>query len=113
MTEDPFETRLQAMFDAPPALDDHLAFAAAVERRLARAARWRADLIAAAWIVAGAAVIWAVLVSLDTPALALASAQAAAAFDALQGAGGIWLLPALAVGGVLLFQALEDLWVRD
>lgn len=113
MTDDPFEGRLRAMFDAPPALGDNLAFTAAVERRVARSARWRADLIAAAWIVAGAAVLWGVLVSLDAPAVALAWAQAAAPFGLLLGAGGVWMLPALAVGGVLLFQALDDVWARD
>jgi hypothetical protein len=113
MTEDRFESRLRAMFDTPPPFADNPAFASAVEGRLTRAARWRADLIAAAWIVAGAAVLWGVLTGLDTPALALASSQAAAAFGALLTAGGIWLLPALAVGGVLLFQAFEDAWARD
>lgn len=113
MTEDRFESRLRAMFDTPPPFTDNPAFAAVVEGRLVRAVRWRADLIASAWIVAGAAMLWGVLVGLDTPAVTLALAEATTAFGVLLGEGGGWLLPALAVGGVLAFQALEDAWARD
>ncbi len=113
MNKDPFENQLETLFAQPPRFDDTAAFASNVERRLARAARWRADLTAAAWIVAGGAALFAAVLSLDTPMAAVAMAQATAAIAAAPDIGGGWLFPLLAVGLVLGVQALEDQLARD
>ena len=113
MTKDPFESQLETLFAQPPSFDDTARFALAVESRLTRSARWRADLTAAAWIVAGGAALFGVVLGLDTPTIVAMTAQATAAVIAAQDLGGGWLLPALAVGIVLGVQALEDQWARD
>jgi hypothetical protein len=113
MTEDRFENRLEALFDRPPALDDHPGFALRVQQRLASRLRLRGDLTAIAWIVAGGAVLWSLIVSLDTPAMAASVSQVTALLGAGAGVGGVWLLPALAIAGVLGIQALEDQLARD
>jgi hypothetical protein len=113
MNKDPFENRLEALFAQPPEFNDTAAFAMGVERRLASLARWRADLMSAAWISTVGAVLWALISSLDTPTGAVVTAQAAAVISAAQDFGGGWLLPALAVGLVLCVLALEDQLARD
>ena len=113
MTRDPFENQLESLFAQPPRFDDTAAFALGVERRLAQSARWRTDLTAAAWIVAGGATLFAAVLSLDTPTVAAATAQVAAAIAAAPDVGGGWLLPVLAIGLVLGVQALDDQLVRD
>jgi hypothetical protein len=113
MTKDRFENRLEALFDAPPALDDNLSFAARVEKRVAGRIRLRTDLTAASWIVTGGAVLWGLVASLDAPSVATATAQIKAALSATEGMGGVWLLPALAIGGALTYQAVEDALARD
>jgi hypothetical protein len=113
MSKNPFENQLDALFAEPPRFGDTAAFAQDFEHRVARMARWRADVMAAAWIIAGGAALFAAVASLDAPTVALATAHAATALAAAQNAGGVWLLPALAVGLVLAVQALEDRMVRD
>lgn len=112
MTKDPFENRLEALFAQPPKFDDTARFALAVESRLTRAARWRADLTVAAWVVAGGAALFAIVLGLDTPPIVAAMAQATAAISPVQELGGGWMLAALAIGLALGVQALEDM-VRD
>ncbi len=113
MIEDRFETRLQALFHAPPSFEDAQVFNARVAVRLSRSARWRADLTIGAGIVAGAGVLWGLLSSLEQPAIAGALAQLSTAASTAQGVDGIWLIPCLAVALVLGVQAVEDGWVRD
>ena len=113
MSRDPFEYRLEALFAQPPKLDDTAAFAIGVERRLARSARWRADIMSAAWISTVGVVLWALILSLDTPTGAVLMAQAGAAIAAAQDFGGAWLFPSLAAGLALLVLVLEDRFVRD
>jgi hypothetical protein len=113
MTKDPFEHQLETLFAHPPRFDDTARFALTVERRLTRAARWRADILSAAWISTIGAVLWALIASLDTPTGAVLAAQATAAVAAAQDLGGGWLLPALAVGVALGVLALEDQLARD
>lgn len=113
MSKDPFEYRLEALFAEPPKLDNTVAFVIGVERRLARSARWRADIMSAAWISTVGVVLWALISSLDTPTGALVTAQASAAIAAAQEFGGGWFLPALAAGLALLVLVLEDRFARD
>jgi hypothetical protein len=113
MTKDPFESQLEALFAQPPRFYDTARFALAVESRLTRAARWRADLTVAAWVVAGGAALFGVVLGLDTPTIVTATAQATAAVSAAQDLGGGWMLAALAIGLALGVQALEDQLVRD
>lgn len=113
MSKNPFEDRLEALFEQPPKFDDTAAFAIGVERRLARAARWRADIMSATWILTVGAVLWALIASLDTPTGVALTAQATAAIAAAQDFGGGWLIPALAVGLALSVLALEDRLARD
>lgn len=113
MSKDLFETRLEAMFDAPPSFDDGAVFAVCVERRVMRAVRWRADIITLAWIVALGAALFALFWSLDAVTVAAVTAQLNTAIGSVEDLGGVWLLPALAIGLVLAVQAIEDRWVRD
>ena len=113
MSKDPFENQLEALFAQPPKLDGGAAFAIGVERRLARSARWRADIMSAVWISTVGVVLWALIASLDTPTGALVTAQASAAIAAAQEFGGGWFLPALVAGLALLVLVVEDRFVRD
>jgi len=113
MSKDPFEHQLEALFAQPPKLDDTAAFALGVERRLARSVRWRADIMSAAWISTVGVVLWALILSLDTPPGAVLMAQAGAAIAAAQDFGGGWFFPALASGLALLVLVVEDRFARD
>jgi hypothetical protein len=113
MSNDRFEDRLEALFDRPPAMEGHSAFAIGVQRRLASRARRRSDAVAAAWIVSGAALLWGLAASLDAAGVSAQLAQWSVQLGVDPDLGGLWLLPVLAIGGVLLFQAFEDNWVRD
>ncbi len=113
MSKDPFEHQLEGLFAQPPKLDDTAAFAVRVERRLARSMRWRADIMSAVWISTVGVVLWALILSLDTPTGAVLMAQAGAAITAAQDFGGGWFLPALAAGLALLVLNLEDRFLRD
>lgn len=113
MTEDPFDHRLQDLFAQAPTFPDTADFATRVEHRLARGARWRADLNAAGWAATAAAALWAILAAADTPGLASVWTEALSAFAGAQEAGGMWLLPVLAICGALTYQAVEDRWSRD
>jgi hypothetical protein len=110
MNDDGFENRLEALFDTPPTFDDNPAFALAVQRRLARAARWRADLSTAAWAAVAAAGLWAMWIVADVLHLTDLAVQSMTTAG-LDGDG--WLLPVLAVAAVLGFQLFEDRWAQD
>jgi hypothetical protein len=109
MNKDPFEQQLETLFAGPPRFDDAAAFTARFEQRLAWLARWRADIMTAVWIVAGGAVLFALVSTLDDATVAAASA----ALTAAQDLGGAWLLPVLAVAAVLTLQLVEDQLARD
>ena len=113
MTDDPFEHRLDALFDQAPPFDDTGAFAMRVERRLARGLRWRSDLNAAGWAATAGAGLWAILATSEAPSMSVVSAQAVDALEGVQNAGGMWLLPVLAVCGALAYQSIEDRWSRE
>ncbi len=113
MTDDPFEHRLEALFAQAPTFDDTAAFTRRVERRLAGGARWRSDLNAAGWAATAGAALWAILATSEAPSVSVVSAQALNALAAMQDAGGMWLLPVLAVCGAVAYQTIEDRWSRD
>lgn len=109
MTDDPFESELEALFETAPAFDDAEAFAQAVERRLApepeptRASPLRWGVVGLAALVGG---------GLSLQSLQAAAASSASAFDQAQATLAGWstaLVSALADFSV--GAAGSELWM--